>query len=263
MRTAVVSFGVLFFSLCVLAGEYVMNEDAARGLRVVFSEPVFITGFGDVLANVTPEGEASEFTFYGGELEPWVGHWMSWKPATAVLVRSEWLSGAPGTFEEEATQREAQVTGQLLNAAYFAHPAYVMQGVSDRDRVFAMPLAGISELGFYPLRSGVSPDAVAWCVEVNDQGLIEATIDAGVLYIWAATDRSAGAGTAHPDGCTGLWRGSASHHTCHGLPKRQDPHSSFRQEGLLRAMVLQVGYQPDSVGAETCRGIRVRGYLTP
>ena len=196
MRTAVVSFGVLFFSLCVLAGEYVMNEDAARGLRVVFSEPVFITGFGDVLANVTPEGEASEFTFYGGELEPWVGHWMSWKPATAVLVRSEWLSGAPGTFEEEATQREAQVTGQLLNAAYFAHPAYVMQGVSDRDRVFAMPLAGISELGFYPLRSGVSPDAVAWCVEVNDQGLIEATIDAGVLYIWAATDRSAGAGTA-------------------------------------------------------------------
>jgi len=86
--------GLLCISLSSLAGEYLMNEDVALGLRVVFSEPVTITGFGDVFTTVDPQGEATEFMFSGGELPAWVGHWFNYAPATARVIEYEWLNGS-------------------------------------------------------------------------------------------------------------------------------------------------------------------------
>ena len=192
MRAAAVVLGVMLLSVSVFAGEYLMNEETAMGLRVVFSEPVTITGFGDIFTVVSPEGEASEFLFYGGELAPWDGHWLNWEPRSAMLLRSEWLSEEPGTLDEDASQRQVEITGTLLNLTYFAHPAYVMPGESDRDGIFAMPLSGIPELDFYPVRTGVSPDAASWSVEVDDPESVDAAIEDDVLYIWASADRGVG-----------------------------------------------------------------------
>ena len=84
--------GLALCSLACLAGEYLMNEEVAYGLRVTFSEPVTITHFGDVLMTVSPLGEATEFVFSGAELLAWVGHGLAWEPATARIVSHEWLS---------------------------------------------------------------------------------------------------------------------------------------------------------------------------
>ncbi len=86
--------GLLCISLSSLAGEYLMNDtgEAVTGLRVVFSKPVLLTEFGDVLITVAPVGESTEFIFSGGELEAWEGHWFNWDPASALLISSEWLS---------------------------------------------------------------------------------------------------------------------------------------------------------------------------
>ena len=72
----VISVGVvlLLFSASVLAGQYLMNDSnqTARGLRVVFSEPVTITSYGDVLSpRVEPGNASTAFTFSGGPGEPW------------------------------------------------------------------------------------------------------------------------------------------------------------------------------------------------
>jgi hypothetical protein len=99
---------LLCVSLSSLAGEYLMNDtgEAVTGLRVVFSEPVFLTGFGDVLITVTPVGESTEFIFSGVKLEAWEGHWFNWDPASALLISSEWL-----TDPALATSSEAVETG--------------------------------------------------------------------------------------------------------------------------------------------------------
>jgi len=192
MRAASIVVAVILCSFAVIAGEHLINEELAMGLRVVFSEPVTLTGFGDVFTSVTPEGEATEFVFYGGDLGPWLGHWLSWEPSSATLVRSEWLSGTPDALDDDASQRGVKIIGEFLNASYFAHPAHVMQGVSDRRQVFAMPLGGIPELGLYPTRDGASSDAVHWSVAVDAPVMIEAAIEDDVLYIWASTDCRAG-----------------------------------------------------------------------
>jgi len=81
-------------SLSASAGEVVMNDTGltAHGLRVTFSEPVTIGAYGDTLTIVEPLGASTVFTFSGGEVEPWGDHWLIWEPATATLVRSEWLA---------------------------------------------------------------------------------------------------------------------------------------------------------------------------
>jgi hypothetical protein len=94
MRTlGLLAVGLMLCSTFVFAGEYLMNdtEEVAVGLCVIFSEPVKITSFGDVLITVTPQGEASEFVFSGGAVESWGGHWMNWEPAVATLVSHEWI----------------------------------------------------------------------------------------------------------------------------------------------------------------------------
>ncbi len=84
----------VIFSLSAFAGEYLMNDtgDTVYGLRVVFSEAVSLTGFGDTLMSVQPTGESTEFTFSGGALEAWGGHWFNWEPVSAMLVSHEWLA---------------------------------------------------------------------------------------------------------------------------------------------------------------------------
>lgn len=94
---ALLAVGLMFCSACAFAGEYLMNDtgEAVTGLRLVFSEPVCITSFGDVLLSVDPRNESIEFVFSGGELEAWGGHWLNWEPATATIVEYEWLDESP------------------------------------------------------------------------------------------------------------------------------------------------------------------------
>jgi len=101
--------GLAVCSLPLVAGDYLTNEEEALGLRVVFSEPVTITGFGDVFYMVEPTHQASEFIFSGGELEPWTGHWLTWKPASGTIVEHEWLDEIPAVT---ATAGPASVTSE-------------------------------------------------------------------------------------------------------------------------------------------------------
>ena len=91
-RVIVVALGSVLCSISVLAGEFLMNEEIAYGLRVTFSKPVTITHFGDVLMTVSPQGQATEFIFSGAELPAWVGHGLAWEPTTARIASCEWLT---------------------------------------------------------------------------------------------------------------------------------------------------------------------------
>jgi len=88
---------LLAAALPAVCGTYLMNDTGGPiiGLRVVFSAPVRVTAFGDVLTTVEPAGESTEFVFSGGEVEAWGGHWLSWDPESATLVTYELLRSAP------------------------------------------------------------------------------------------------------------------------------------------------------------------------
>ena len=92
--------GLVLIVVPSLAGEYLMNDtgETVCGLRVVFSEPVELTGFGDVLNTVKPTGKATEFIFSGGELDAWAGHWFNWEPASVTMLTYEWYI-SPMTVE--------------------------------------------------------------------------------------------------------------------------------------------------------------------
>jgi len=93
MKTlALLAVVLMFCSACASAGEYLMNDtgETVTALRVVFSEPIRISSFGDVLLSVNPLGESIEFTFSGGELEAWGGHWLNWEPASAMIIDYHW-----------------------------------------------------------------------------------------------------------------------------------------------------------------------------
>jgi hypothetical protein len=109
-KVALLVAGLVLFSIPLFAGEYLMNDtgDTVYGLRVVFSESVKITGFGDVLNTVEPTRKATEFIFSGSALDAWGGHWFNWEPAPASLVNHEWLTD-PALV---AITAEAVETGQ-------------------------------------------------------------------------------------------------------------------------------------------------------
>jgi hypothetical protein len=191
--------GLLCISLSSLAGEVITNDtgEEATGLRVVFSEAVQITAFGDILMHVDHEGPAAEFVFSGGTVSPWGSHWLNWSPATARVVEYGWLTDSAPTLQGLPAEQRAEqpvVTGNLLNPDYFAHPAYVMQGVSERNAVFAMPLDGVEKLAFYPIVAGVSLKEVTWSVEVSHPEGIGASIEDKTLYIWGNNASWAGYG---------------------------------------------------------------------
>ncbi len=101
MRRAWVLFSlVAVLPITGICGEYLMNAtgETVVGLRVVFSELVSITDFGDILMTVEPQGESIEFVFSGGELESWGGHWLNWQPDSAWISRYEWLREVAATI---------------------------------------------------------------------------------------------------------------------------------------------------------------------
>jgi len=93
-KLLVLAVALTLWAVPLFAGEYVTNETlkAAIGLRVIFSEPVTLTGFGDVLMTVTPDGNSSEFVFSGGVVQSWSGQWLSWEPTTAKIASYKWLA---------------------------------------------------------------------------------------------------------------------------------------------------------------------------
>lgn len=200
MRKALVLVPIVVVcSVAAFCGEYLMNDtgETVTGLRVVFSEPVTITGYGDVLMIVEPEGEATEFIFSGGEVEAWGGHWLNWEPTSTSLLTFEWLTEdltTPQGLLAEQVSDQPIVTGNLLNPDYFAHSTYVMQGVEDRDKIFALSLTGVPELAFYPIVETVDAGTLLWSVEVSHPEGIGAKIDDDVLYIWGGNADWAGYG---------------------------------------------------------------------
>jgi len=92
------------WSLPLTAGEFLMNDlgELARALRVTFSEPVIITAFGDTLMDVSPSEESAEFTFSGGAVEPWGGHWLNWEPTGARIVHHEWIADRTELLSSDA-----------------------------------------------------------------------------------------------------------------------------------------------------------------
>lgn len=114
-KVALLVVGLLCVSVAALAGEVITNDtgEDATLLRVVFSTPVLITAFGDVLINVDQEGLSYEFVFSGGTVPPWGSHWMNWSPATAQITKYEWLIGfvdASGFAKGPASTAEAIVS---------------------------------------------------------------------------------------------------------------------------------------------------------
>jgi len=89
--------GVLvLLALCSLplqATQILLNDsgELAFGIRVVFSQPVTLNGFGDTLGAVTPSTENAEFIFFAGTVVPWGTHWLSWEPREVALEAIEWL----------------------------------------------------------------------------------------------------------------------------------------------------------------------------
>jgi len=56
-KVSLLAVGLLCLSVVVSAGEVITNDtgEDATCLRVMFSEPVFITAFGDILTSVDPQ----------------------------------------------------------------------------------------------------------------------------------------------------------------------------------------------------------------
>jgi len=79
------------------------------GLQVTFSEPVQITAFGDVLMSVEPTSTSTVFTFTGGAVEVWGGHWLNWEPMSATLVSHDWITKAAPADSQEGSAPSAAI----------------------------------------------------------------------------------------------------------------------------------------------------------
>ena len=177
-----------FLSLSLFAGEYLMNEETAYGLRVTFTEPVTLTHFGDVLMTVSPEGESTEFVFSGAELPAWVGHGLAWKPATARLASYDWLTETPPCFgvlqaasdsEPEKSNIEVILTSPSGSAASIAlarettrktipiRVKYSIQQVPEGISGFAWNVSqGDPGLHYEPFPAAVEQGEDGWSVEI-------------------------------------------------------------------------------------------------
>ena len=98
-RLSLLVVGLLCLSVVVLAGEVITNDtgEDTTSLRVMFSTPVLITAFGDILTSVDPQMLSFEFVFSGGTVEPWGSHWFNYAPATASVIETEWLNQPSGS----------------------------------------------------------------------------------------------------------------------------------------------------------------------
>jgi len=190
--------------LCLGATESLTNHSGktASGVVLTFSESVRITSYDQaVFPNQEPTGRAETFTFSGGELPNGGRFKVTWTPSSAEITSSEWIAATTPPAAEvavpmgfAATTATPVVAGSILNPAYFAHAAYVMQGVSDRDKVFSLPLSGVPELAFLPTAAGVDPASVTWSLQTSHPEGIGAAITDDTLYIWGSNATWAGYG---------------------------------------------------------------------
>lgn len=154
MRLWVTFVLVLMLASSAFAGKYLMNDtgEAVMGLRVVFSEPVTITGYGDVLMAVEPQGKSTEFLFTGGEIDAWGGHWLNWEPASAALQSYEWLANLALSTSPSGSEG--------LPSIDFSQGA-VIQGEDGTQQFRA-------ELKFYPDKKEIEPgETVQWHLELG------------------------------------------------------------------------------------------------
>jgi len=133
-RVVLLAVMLAAYSACLFAGEYLMNDTGQMvyGLHVVFSEPVTITGYGDVLMAVDPAGKSTTFTFSGSRLESWGGHWLNWEPASARLVAWEWLAGVADAGVEQHLLEPAEYAGSDYNS-FFSWSRSDLVGVDPAD----------------------------------------------------------------------------------------------------------------------------------
>jgi len=97
LLVGVALFIIWGLAICALAGSVYTNDSGltARAFRIELSEPVKITSFGGAFTVQKAEGKASEFVFSGGEAKAWDSFWLSWKPPSASVVKTEWLAAVP------------------------------------------------------------------------------------------------------------------------------------------------------------------------
>jgi hypothetical protein len=184
----------LVVCVALAASESLTNRTGrtAIAVTVTFSEQVRITSYDEtVLPTKEPSSRSETFRFSGGQLENGARFSVSWTPSTAEITSTEWETT---TTASAPTLDVPVVTGDLLNPLYFAHGACVMQGIVERDQIFAMPLLGIPELAFTPTVKGIAPADVTWSVRVSSPTGVAAEIADGVLYIWGTTSSWSGYG---------------------------------------------------------------------
>ena len=128
--------------------------------------------------------------------------------ALCFLGGTEAATGKPMGFA--MTTDTPTVAGSILNPVYFAHAAYVMQGVSDREKVFALPLRGVAELVFLPTAEGIDPAGVTWSLDVSHPEGIGAEIAGDTLYIWGNNAAWSGYGEVTLTSSTGSATGSVT-----------------------------------------------------
>ncbi|MEW6216947.1 MAG: hypothetical protein AB1543_04640 [Candidatus Bipolaricaulota bacterium] len=183
-----------------LAGAMYQNTSGAvaRAIRIEFSEPAEVTSMWPSLPQRDPQGPAPVIVLSGGEVP--AGGWFSftWRPDTARVVKMEWFASPPSSARPNLgfpdPRARPEVHGELLNPAFFAHPVYVMQGVSERDKVFALPLHGVPELAFYPVLGDLPAAQLTWTFGMSHPDGIGAAIEDGTLYIWGSNPEWQGYG---------------------------------------------------------------------
>ena len=207
--------------LCLGATESLINRSGktASGVVVTFSEPVRITSYDQaVFPSQEPTGRAKMLTFSGGVLANGGRFRVSWTPSSAEVTGMQWVAAPVEAAEApsdlpmgfETTSDAPTVTGDPLNPLYFAHGAYVIQGVDDPAKAFALPLLGVPELSFFPTTSGIDPSTVTWKIEVSHPEGISAEIRGNVLYIWGSSATWAGYGAVTLTGTAGNASGSVT-----------------------------------------------------
>ena len=215
-RRGVVVVAVLVVGMAAtcLAGAMYRNDSGtvARAIRIEFFAPAEITSMWPSFPQRDLQGPATVVVLSDGEVP--AGGWFSftWRPDSARVVKIEWLASPPTSARPNLgfsdPKGKPEVHGELLNPAFFAHPAYVMQGVSERDTVFALPLRGVPELAFYPVLVDLPAAQLTWTFVVSHPEGIGAAIEDGALYIWGSNPEWQGYGEVElhvtaPDGRSG------------------------------------------------------------
>ena len=126
LRGSLIIVGLLFVSVTVFAGTYLMNDTGkiVYGLRVTFSEPVNITSFGDALTEVAPSGGSKSFLFSSGKVAPSDGQWFNWEPTGATLLSYQWL-------ESLSTSKELHGSCAYVDTSYGI--PIVVTSMTERD----------------------------------------------------------------------------------------------------------------------------------